>query len=189
GAAPTGGSGDRARAQRPLAAELREPVGPREDGAHPLAALLDGARPGRLVTGTAIAPASEVMAEDDLRGVHVLVVEDSKDTLEFLREVLQTCGAFVTTAASKKEAERRLQALLPHATVSDVAMPDDGVELARYAVQLARDRGAPVPMIAISAHRYEPADLKRVGFVEFVQKPLDPIALCSRIRSHVHAVP
>jgi len=52
------------------------------------------------------------MAESDFRGVHVLVVEDSNDTLELLREGL-------------------LQDLRPHAIVGDVTMPDDGVEFAR----------------------------------------------------------
>ena len=38
--------------------------------------------------------------------------------------------------------------------------------------------------IAISGDHREPIELTRAGFVEFVPKPLDPIALCDRIRAH-----
>src|SRR5262249_56007281 len=45
-----GRSGDRAGAERALAAELRESGGAREEPAHALAAVLDGARTGRVAT-------------------------------------------------------------------------------------------------------------------------------------------
>ena len=41
----------------------------------------------------------------DLDGVHVLVVEDTDDSREVLRAVLEYCGALVTTAASAEEAK------------------------------------------------------------------------------------
>ena len=128
------------------------------------------------------------MRDNALHGIHVLVVEDAEDSLELLRETLEYCGAFVTTAASKKEAERLLQSVQPHVIVSDIAMPNDGIELLRHTMEVAKARGtAAIPVIAISAGPHEPADLERAGFVEFVPKPLDPIALCGRIRAHVRA--
>ena len=125
------------------------------------------------------------MAMPDLRGVHVLVVEDSDDTRELLREALQYCGASVTTAASKKEAARSLERRRPHVIVSDIAMPDDGVALLRHVMDTARARGADIPVIAISADHRQRAALEGAGFVEFVPKPLDPIHLCGRVRAHV----
>jgi CheY-like chemotaxis protein len=71
------------------------------------------------------------MALRDLDGVHVLVVEDTDDSREVLRVVLQYCGALVTTAASKEEAKRILETIRPHVLVSDIGMPDDGLELIR----------------------------------------------------------
>jgi DNA-binding response OmpR family regulator len=122
---------------------------------------------------------AEPMSDDKLRGVHVLLVEDTDDTRELLREALQYCGALVTTAASKKEAERLLRDL------SDIAMPDDGIALLRDVMEMANKRGTKIPVIAISAERHHPVDLVRAGFVQFVLKPLDPIALCEQVRAHV----
>src|SRR5689334_12717429 len=125
------------------------------------------------------------MSDDKLRGVHVLLVEDTDDTRELLREALQYCGALVTTAASKKEAERLLRDLKPHVIVSDIAMPDDGIALLRDVMEIANKQGTKIPVIAISADRHHPVDLVRAGFVQFVLKPLDPIDLCEQIRAHV----
>src|SRR5207247_2915710 len=61
GAAPPGRPGACARARRPLAAELREPIGAREAQARPLAAVLDGARTRRLDDGDR--PPSRVSSE------------------------------------------------------------------------------------------------------------------------------
>ena len=114
------------------------------------------------------------------------MVEDSGDTRDLLREALQDCGAFVTTAASKKEAERLLQDLQPHVIVSDIAMPDDGVALVRHVMDLVTARGADIPVIAMTRNRHvSRAQVPVVRAVEFVPKPLDPIALCRRIRAHV----
>jgi CheY-like chemotaxis protein len=126
------------------------------------------------------------MATNDLSGVHVLVVEDTDDSREMLRVALEYCGALVTTAATAEEAKRILETLRPHVLVSDIAMPDDGVELVREVKAVAETRGIRIPAIAITAYRGRREELLAEGFVELVEKPLDPIALCGTIRRHVH---
>jgi CheY-like chemotaxis protein len=125
------------------------------------------------------------MATDDLSGVHVLVVEDTDDSREMLRVALEYCGALVTTAATAEEAKRILATLRPHVLVSDIAMPDDGLELVREVKAVAETRGIRIPAIAITAYRGRREELLAEGFVELVEKPLDPIALCGTIRRHV----
>ena len=125
------------------------------------------------------------MALNDLAGVHVLVVEDTDDSREMLRVALEYCGAFVTTAASAEEARRVLATLRPHVLVSDIAMPDDGLELIREVKTVAATKGLRIPAIAITAYRGRREELLAEGFVELVEKPLDPIALCGTIRRHV----
>jgi CheY-like chemotaxis protein len=122
------------------------------------------------------------MALNDLAGVHVLVVEDTDDSREMLRVALEYCGALVTTAASAK---RVLATLRPHILVSDIAMPDDGLELIREVKTVAATKGLRIPAIAITAYRGRREELLAEGFVELVEKPLDPIALCGTIRRHV----
>jgi CheY-like chemotaxis protein len=125
------------------------------------------------------------MALNDLAGVHVLVVEDTDDSREMLRVALEYCGALVTTAASAEEARRVLATLRPHVLVSDIAMPDDGLELIREVKTVAATKGLRIPAIAITAYRGRREELLAEGFVELVEKPLDPIALCGTIRRHV----
>jgi CheY-like chemotaxis protein len=120
----------------------------------------------------------------ELAGVHVLVVEDTDDSRELLRIALEYCGARVTTAASAEEAKRILESVRPHVLVSDIAMPDDGIELIREVMTVAQRKGLRIPAIAITAYRGRREELLAEGFAELVEKPIDPIALCGTIRRH-----
>jgi len=125
------------------------------------------------------------MALRDLEGVHVLVVEDADDARELLRVALEYCGALVTTAASAGQATRLLSELRPHVLVTDISMPDDGLRLIREVKTIAQTKNIHVPAIAITAHPFRRHELLAEGFVELVEKPLDPIALCGVIRRYV----
>ena len=110
----------------------------------------------------------------DLDGVHVLVVEDTADSREVLRAVLEYCGALVTTAASAEEAKRVLDTIRPHVLVSDIAMPDDGVELIREVKAVAQSKGMHIPAIAMTAYRGRREDLLAEGFLEPPREALRP---------------
>jgi CheY-like chemotaxis protein len=120
----------------------------------------------------------------DLVGVHVLVVEDTDDSREVLRVALEYCGALVTTAESAQRAKLILETLRPHVLVTDIAMPDDGLELIREVKAVARAKGLHIPTIAITAYRGRREELLAEGFAELLEKPLDPIALCGVVRRH-----
>ena len=124
------------------------------------------------------------MGHRDLEGVHVLVVEDTDDYRELLRMALEYCGALVTTAASAEEAKRILDSIRPHVLVSDIGMPDDGLELIREVKTVAQTKGLNIPAIAITAYQNRREELLAEGFADLVEKPLDPIALCGVVRRH-----
>ena len=124
------------------------------------------------------------MALRDLAGVHVLVVEDTDDSREVLRVVLEYCGALVTTAESAEQAKRILETIRPHVLVTDIAMPDDGLELIREVKAVAESKGIHIPAIAITAYQDRREELLAEGFAELVEKPLDPITLCGVVRRH-----
>jgi CheY-like chemotaxis protein len=126
------------------------------------------------------------MDHRDLEGVHVLVVDDSDDSREILRIALEYCGALVTTAESAERAKRILENLRPHVLVTDISMPDDGLRLIRE-VKAVAQKGIDVPAIAVTAHRLRREELLAEGFVELVEKPLDPFALCGVVRQHAQA--
>jgi len=124
------------------------------------------------------------MALRDLAGVHVLVVEDTDDSREVLKVVLEYCGALVTTAESAEKAKRILETIRPHVLVTDIAMPDDGLELIREVKAVAETKGIHIPAIAITAYRDRREELLAEGFAELLEKPLDPITLCGVVRRH-----
>ena len=125
------------------------------------------------------------MALRDLAGVHVLVVEDTDDSREVLKVVLEYCGALVTTAESAEKAKRILETIRPHVLVTDIAMPDDGLELIREVKAVAESKGIHIPAIAITAYQDGREELLAEGFAELLEKPLDPITLCGVVRRHV----
>jgi CheY-like chemotaxis protein len=124
------------------------------------------------------------MALRDLAGVHVLVVEDTDDSREVLKVVLEYCGALVTTAESAEKAKRILETIRPHVLVTDIAMPGDGLELIREVKAVAETKGIHIPAIAITAYQDRREELLAEGFAELLEKPLDPITLCGVVRRH-----
>jgi len=121
---------------------------------------------------------------EDLRGIHVLVVEDDDDSREALRLVMEYCGAFVMAAASAEEAKRRLRIFRPHVLVTDIGMPGDGLALFREVKAMCSETGVRVPAIAITAYQRRRDELMDEGFVEVFEKPFDPMELCGAVRRH-----
>lgn len=100
---------------------------------------------------------------DNLTGLSILVVED--------------------TATEGKQA---LNDERPDLMISDIAMPDNGIELIRAVKAAADERSMDVPVIAVTAHRGRREELLKEGFAELVEKPIDPLLLCRTIRRHTH---
>jgi CheY-like chemotaxis protein len=124
--------------------------------------------------------------DPDLSGVHVLIVEDTPDSREVLRILLEYCGAEVRTAESAEEGKRLLSEERPDVMLSDIAMPDNGIELIRAVKASADARDLHIPVIAITAYRDRRSELLAEGFDELLEKPLDPVMLCSAVKRHLH---
>jgi CheY-like chemotaxis protein len=122
------------------------------------------------------------MAAYDLAGVHVLIVEDIDESREALRLLLEYCGALVTAAGSAEDAKRILREVRPHVLLTDIGMPDDGLELIREVRTFARTQGVHIPAIALTAYQGRREELLAEGFVELLEKPVDPRTLCSVVR-------
>jgi PAS domain S-box-containing protein len=125
-------------------------------------------------------------ASGALRGLHVLAVDDDRDSLDLLRSILELQGATVTTAASTKEALERLHERAPDVLLSDIEMPGgDGLELIRAVRAVAPAGGRRLPAIAVTAYgRVE--DRIRIlsaGFNSYLKKPVDPTELVAVIVS------
>jgi CheY-like chemotaxis protein len=116
-----------------------------------------------------------------LVGVRVLVVDDDRDTTDLFAAALAACGADVVTATSAPEALRALAARVPDVVVTDIAMPDaDGYWLLQKIRALPDAPARAVPVLAVTAFDREHfrARVLAAGFVDRLEKPVDPEALC-----------
>jgi PAS domain S-box-containing protein len=123
-------------------------------------------------------------AEQDLKGVRVLLVEDDVDSREVVAAILDDGGVVVTTANSAEEALEILERapLSVDAIVSDVGLPGlDGyafLKAVRRNPALAR-----IPAAALTAYAY-PEDRRRAqdaGFQIHLRKPCDQVELLATV--------
>lgn len=120
----------------------------------------------------------------DLSGIKVLIVDDERDTREFLQAALEQYGAIVISAASAVEAWQFLQAHQPDILLSDVGMPDeDGFTLIRRIRSLPHHQGGGIPAAALTAYAREGDRLQALaaGFQMHIPKPIEPIQLLTVI--------
>jgi signal transduction histidine kinase/ActR/RegA family two-component response regulator len=120
----------------------------------------------------------------DLRGVHVMAVDDDPDAVTLVAELLEAAGARVSTAASAEEALRIMDDEPPQVLVTDLGMPRvDGFQL----IERVRGHHNPlvrrVPAAALTAYARSEDRVKalRSGFQIHLAKPIDPNALVTAV--------
>ncbi|MBW4421233.1 MAG: response regulator [Myxacorys californica WJT36-NPBG1] len=139
------------------------------------------------VQSSAIAQAPDSTESLDLNGVHVMVVDDEPDSLEFVAFVLKQSGAQVTTATSAIEVLQALPQLKPDVLVSDIGMPEiDGYMLIRQIRMLPTEQSGQlpaiskeicrIPAIALTAYAGEANHQQALdtGFQWHLSKPVEP---------------
>ena len=103
-------------------------------------------------------------SDDDLRGLEVLLVEDSQSVADALKQYLELLGANVTgPAATTAEATKLMNERLPHVALVDFHLR--GGDSSGLIAQL-RSEGVPVIMLSGSFERPSPASLAGVTMVE-----------------------
>ena len=122
--------------------------------------------------------------------VRVLIVDDDPDSREIAAAALDLAGAFVTTAASGKEAVSAWAAGDYDALVCDLAMPDvDGFAVLEQIRALDGGRQLTTTAIAVTAHAS--SDFRKrclaAGFAAHVAKPYDTRALVGAVADAVHS--
>src|SRR5262249_59331790 len=106
-------------------------------------------RTGRLEASADPAPASHV----SLKGLHILVVDDDRESLELLDAILGQAGAAVRLSASAAEGLRAYDDHPPDVIISDLEMPgEDGLAFMRQIRTREAGGGARVPTIALTGY-------------------------------------
>lgn len=129
---------------------------------------------------------SGIHCPPQLKGLHVLVVDDEADIRELLRTILESCELRVTCASGAAQALELLQSQRPNVLISDIGMPDeDGYSLIRKLRRLAPDEGGKTPAIALSAYaRGEDRTAALVaGFSSHLAKPVEATELLAVVAS------
>jgi PAS domain S-box-containing protein len=120
-----------------------------------------------------------------LPDICVLVVDDDRDALELVREILESAGARVRTATSAGSAIASIEDDLPDVLVSDLGMPGmDGYELIRH-VRAMEGPAKELPAAALTAYARseDRAKTLRLGFEMHLAKPIDPSELIAAVDS------
>lgn len=113
------------------------------------------------------------------RALHILLVDDNRDTLHSLVRLLEQCGHRVDPAATCRAASKLASLATYDLLISDIDLPDGtGLEVIREV-----HRRHPTPGIAVSG--FGSADdiamSLKAGFVEHLVKPIDVRTLSAAI--------
>jgi CheY-like chemotaxis protein len=114
----------------------------------------------------------------------ILVVEDSEDTRDALRVLLQLEGYRVETAENGQDGLEKLRAgFRPWLILLDLMMPVmDGAQFRRE--QLADPQLAEIPVVVYSALPPANINVGQLKGVAYLQKPVDFETLLSLVRLH-----
>lgn len=109
---------------------------------------------------------------EELKGLEVLLVEDSPDNQFLIERILNKTGAKVTVAVNGAEGVRAALAKNFDVVLMDIQMPVmDGHE----AVRILRENGYTGPVAALTAHAMKEERERSIasGFSHFLTKPID----------------
>jgi DNA-binding response OmpR family regulator len=121
------------------------------------------------------------MQEKSLRKFRILVVDDERRMVGFIRLNLEQDGFDVIEAYNGTEALDRLRDSLPDLILLDVMMPDiDGFDVLRTVREVSQ-----VPIIMLTAKGEEEDKVKglELGADDYVTKPFSPRELVSRVKA------
>ncbi len=171
--------GDFARCRELEAVPLLKPVRP----STLRAALRGDAKPA----SGSDAPAASHALPEELRGLRILVAEDSEQSRLIIRAYLRKIDCAVEFAENGAEALERLATGTFDLVLMDMQMPVvDGYEATRRIRAQESDDGGHVPVVALTAYAF-PEEIRRcleAGCDAHVAKPVDKRTLLLAIREH-----
>jgi len=126
----------------------------------------------------------------DLKGVHVVVIDDNDDSCRLLEQALNYCGALVTVFSSAEAVLEAMNEYLPTLIISDLSMPGmSGFEFMRRVRARPAEKGGLIPAIAVTAYYEDFAAVMAhaAGFEAYLTKPIKFATLCMLV-DHVAGI-
>ncbi|MBE9061146.1 PAS domain S-box protein [cf. Phormidesmis sp. LEGE 11477] len=142
----------------------------------------------RVVASASVTAVEPTVADSDLSGLFVLVVDDEDDSREITAFTLEEAGATVVAVSSGREALAVVAQSLPNQTlpdliISDIGMPEmDGYMLMQQ-IRALTGPGERVKAIALTAYATENDETQTLaaGFQHHLTKPVAPARLIEAI--------
>jgi twitching motility two-component system response regulator PilG len=123
--------------------------------------------------------------DQDLRGLKVMVVDDSKTIRRTAESLLRKAGCEVLTANDGFEALGKIVDDEPDIVFVDIMMPRlDGYQTCALIKNNARFRGMPVIMLSSKDGLFDKARGRVVGSEQYLTKPFTKEELLEAIRRH-----
>ena len=114
----------------------------------------------------------------------ILVVDDSRTELEFLRSLLTRNGYHVRTAENAEQALLELGEQLPDLILMDVVMPGtNGFQLTRTIVRHPQYGKVPVFICSSKSQETDRVWGLRQGARDYITKPVNPQELLAKIEA------
>lgn len=114
----------------------------------------------------------------------ILVVDDDTDICELLKYNLEKEGYEVKVAHDGKKAVEIAKKFLPELTLLDIMMPvQDGVETCRQMREIPELTGSYIMFLTARSEEYSEVAAFDVGADDYINKPIKPRALMSRINA------
>ena len=121
-----------------------------------------------------VATPTAVASPELLRGKSILIVDDSRDTIDMLTKLLTLEGARVESAGSGKEALQIAGERSFDLIISDISMPEmDGYQLLKQIRGLANGEGLPALALTGYGRSHDIRRAKAEGFADHLTKPID----------------
>lgn len=121
-----------------------------------------------------------------LAGANVLIVDDAPANLDLLRDILQPAGCRIYFATSGEMALKIAADCSPDVVLLDVMMPGiDGFETCRRLKRIASLKEIPVVFVTAKTDVSDLAEGFSAGGVDYITKPVRPLELTTRVRTHV----
>jgi CheY-like chemotaxis protein len=117
----------------------------------------------------------------------ILYVEDEVDIQVIVKIALCDIGGFtIETCSSGKEALEKIEKFDPDLILLDVMMPEmDGPETLKQLRKLKKFASIPVIFVTAKIQEEEINEYKRLGAIDIVSKPFDPLTLADQIKNMV----
>ncbi len=120
----------------------------------------------------------------EIKGIKILIVDDERDTCDFIGYNLENAGFDVYMANSGKEGIDKAKEVSPHVILLDIMMPGmDGIEVCEHIRSDSSVKNALIVFLTARGEDYSQIAGFDAGGDDYITKPVRPKVLVSRIKA------